>query len=115
MPEIQILFGLLLYVPVNSYGHGGTVSSPNHTFSWASLNKQFTSISCTYFRLKLTTTLNESAEERRMTVEIISWSISTKVCDPAGIELTTPGSAVRCTSVVMLPCNTDGMWNKEMC
>ena len=28
---------------VNSYGHGGTVSSPNHTFSWASLNKQLTS------------------------------------------------------------------------
>ena len=25
---------------VNSYGHGGTVSSPNHTFSWASLNKR---------------------------------------------------------------------------
>ena len=24
---------------VKSYGHGGTVSSPNHTFSWASLNK----------------------------------------------------------------------------
>ena len=36
---------------VNSYGHCGTVSSPNHTFSWASLNKQFTSTSCTYFRL----------------------------------------------------------------
>ena len=26
------LFGLVLYVPVNSYGHGRTVSSPNHTF-----------------------------------------------------------------------------------
>ena len=24
---------------VNSYGHGGRVSSPNHTFYWASLNK----------------------------------------------------------------------------
>ena len=36
---------------VSSYGHGGTVSSPNHTFSWASLNKQLTSTSCTYFRL----------------------------------------------------------------
>ena len=33
-----VLFGLILYVPVNSYGHVGTVSSPNHTFSsWASL------------------------------------------------------------------------------
>ena len=36
---------------VNSYGHGGTVSSPNYTFSWASLNKQLTSTLCTYFRL----------------------------------------------------------------
>ena len=36
---------------VNSYGHGGTVSSPYHTFSWASLNKQLTSTSCTYYRL----------------------------------------------------------------
>ena len=44
---------------VNSYGHCGTVSSPNHTFSWASLNKQLTSTSCTYFRLQLTTTLLE--------------------------------------------------------
>ena len=44
------LLVLLLYVPVNSYGHYETVSSPNHTFSWASLNKQLTSTSCTYFR-----------------------------------------------------------------
>ena len=36
---------------VNSYGHCGTVSSPNHTFSWAGLNKRVTSNSCTYFRL----------------------------------------------------------------
>ena len=26
------LFVLLLYVPVNSFDHGGTISSPNHTF-----------------------------------------------------------------------------------
>ena len=44
---------------VNSYGHCGTVSSPNHTFSWAGLNKRLTSNSCTYFRLQLTTTLLE--------------------------------------------------------
>ena len=43
--------------------------------------------------------LNDSAEGRRMTVEIISWSISTKVWDWAGIELATPGSAVRLASV----------------
>ena len=36
---------------VNSYGHGGTVSSLNHTFSWAGLNRRLTSNSCTYFRL----------------------------------------------------------------
>ena len=44
------LFVLLLYVPVNSYGPYGMVSSPNQTFSWASLNKQLTSTLCTYFR-----------------------------------------------------------------
>ena len=43
--------------------------------------------------------LNKSAEERRMTVEIISWSISTKVWDRTGIKLATPGSAVRNASV----------------
>ena len=38
---------------VNSYGHGKTVSSSNHTFSWASLslNKRITSNSCTYLVL----------------------------------------------------------------
>ena len=85
---------------VNSYGHCGKVSSPNHTFSWAGLNKRLTSNSCTYFRLKLTTTLLEwISEGRRMTIEIISWSISTKVWDRTGIELATPGSAVRQASV----------------
>ena len=34
------LFVMLLYIPINSFGHGGMVSSPNHTFSWTSLNKQ---------------------------------------------------------------------------
>ena len=43
--------------------------------------------------------LNDSAEGRRMTIEINSWSISTKVWDLAGIELATPGSAVRLASV----------------
>ena len=31
------LFGLVLYVSVKSYGHVETVSSPNHTFSWAKI------------------------------------------------------------------------------
>ena len=43
--------------------------------------------------------LNESAEGRRKTVEIISWSISTKVWDRAGIKLAIPESAVRHASV----------------
>ena len=39
------LFGLVLYIPVNSYGHVGTVSSPNHTFfSWVRLTKQLTRV-----------------------------------------------------------------------
>ena len=41
-------------------------------FSWASLTKQLSSTSRTFFHLQLTTTLLESAEERRMTVEIVS-------------------------------------------
>ena len=28
--------GLILYIPVNSYGHVRTLSSPNHTFFWES-------------------------------------------------------------------------------
>ena len=33
-PSVFCLFVLLLFTSrVNSYGHGGTVSSPNHTFS----------------------------------------------------------------------------------
>ena len=40
-----------------------------------------------------------SVERRRMNVEIISGSISMKVWDLAGIELATPGSAVRYASV----------------
>ena len=36
---------------VNSYGHCGTVSSLNHTFSWAGLSKRLTSNLCTYFGL----------------------------------------------------------------
>ena len=35
---------------VNSYGHCGTVSSLNHTFSWVGLSKRLTSKLCTYFR-----------------------------------------------------------------
>ena len=85
---------------VNSYGHCGTVSSPNHTFSWAGSNKRLTSNCAHTFACNWQQPfLNESAEGRRMTVEIISWSISTEVWDRAGIELATPGIAVRLASV----------------
>ena len=69
------LFVLLLYVSqVNSYGHGRTVSSPNHTFSWASLNNQY------FVHILLLVTdnkvskgaKNDSAGGRRMTAKIIS-------------------------------------------
>ena len=39
----QSLCVLMFYIPVNSYGHVEMVSSPNHTFSWASLTKRLTS------------------------------------------------------------------------
>ena len=47
-PKFVLFVFLLLYVPVNSYGHYGMVSSPNHTFSWENLNKRLTTASCTY-------------------------------------------------------------------
>ena len=69
-------------------------------FSWASLKKQLTSNRAHTFACNWQQSfLNDSLEGRRMTVEIISWSISTKVWDRAGIELATPGSAVRLASV----------------
>ena len=34
-----VLFGLKLNIQVNSYGHVGTVSSPNHTFSLGRLEQ----------------------------------------------------------------------------
>ena len=54
-----------------------------------------------------------------MTVEIISWSIFTKVWDRAGIKLTTPGSAVRLASVAryVTDCSThllDWVGNTQM-
>ena len=43
-----LMFGLVLNVPVNSYGHVGTVSSPNHTFFLGKLDYEFNQ----YFKLK---------------------------------------------------------------
>ena len=42
---VVCLFVCFVALRPNSYGHDGTVSSPCHTFSSASLNKQLTSIS----------------------------------------------------------------------
>ena len=69
-PPLFVLFCLRLYVPVNSYGHVKTVSSPNHTFFLGKLDlvvKQY------FVHILSLVTLVESAEG-----EIISWSISTK-------------------------------------
>ena len=55
---------LLLYVPVNSYCHFGTVSYLTTLFSCASLNKRLASTSCTFaFRLI------DPAEGRRLRKE----------------------------------------------
>ena len=84
---------------VNSYGHGGMVSLPNHTFFLGKLEQadnQYFLCSCQQ------PFMNESAEGWRMTVEIRLWSISTKVWDRAGVELATPWSAVRHASVARL-------------
>ena len=43
---------------------------PTTFFSWASLTKQLTSTSCTFFHLLLTTTFLQSSEGRRMAIEL---------------------------------------------
>ena len=63
---------MFFYIPVNSYGHVETVSSPNHTFSLGKLdlvdNQYFVRI---YW---LVTDINPSGirVRRRMTVEMVS-------------------------------------------
>ena len=55
----------MLYALVSTYAHVETVSSPNHTFFWASLTKRW----------------------KGENGHINDWSISTKVWDRAGIYL----------------------------
>ena len=66
---LNVLFVVLLPSQVNSYGHGGTFSSPNHTFFLGKLepavNQYFAHILSQPF-------LNESAEGWRMIVEMTS-------------------------------------------
>ena len=77
--------------PSQQPNHVGTVSSPYKTFSWARLNKGLTSTLFTYFVCTRQQPFkNESAEGRRMLVEMISRSISKKVWDQAVILLATP-------------------------
>ena len=68
-------------IPVNSYGHVETVCSRDHTFFLGKLdyvvNQYFLHI------LSLVTDLNQGKEEN-----------DTKVWEPVGIKLATPGSAV---------------------
>ena len=94
--SFHYLFDLMLNVPVNSYGHVEMVSSPNPNIFLSKLdlvvNQYFVHHTCACNL--------ESAEGRRMSIEIISWSISTWVWDLAGITLATPGSAVRHVSAV---------------
>ena len=72
------LFLLFVFVPVNSYGHVGTASSPNHTFFLGKLeqavNQYFVHLarineSCSRTQCSDTRQL---AEGKRMTIEIIS-------------------------------------------
>ena len=90
----------MLNVPVNSYGHVGTVSSPSHAFFTGKLDKAVNQYSMHILSLVTDTTFLESAEERRTAVEIISWSNSTKVLDWVVIKLMTPGSEVIQVSAV---------------
>ena len=81
------LFVLLLYVLFNSYGHGGMSVHLTKFFLWASLNKQLPVLRAHTFGFNWQQPfLNKSAEGRRMTIEIISWLISMKVWDQAGIK-----------------------------
>ena len=76
-------FVLILYASDSSYGHVETVS--------VHLTTLFPGQA--WLRLQLTTNLLESTDGR-ITVVIISWSISTNVWDWAWIEHASPGSAV---------------------
>ena len=74
----QFLFGLILYVSINSYGHVETVSSPRHTFSWASLIKRLTSNLCTNFRFKETrsVTLNIFRKKKNLFKSFVKIELS---------------------------------------
>ena len=64
------LFVFLLYILSQQlYGHGGTVSSPNHTFFLGKLKQ---AVNRYFVHILSLVTDNNLAEGRRITVEIIS-------------------------------------------
>ena len=91
----RFFLDLRFYDQVKSYGHFKRVSSHNHTFFWASL----TVLRVIYiFACNWPCMFSPSwiSARRRMTEEIISWSICTKIWDQARIDwLATPVYAVR--------------------
>ena len=89
------MFGLKLYLPVNSYGHVEMVSSHNQTFFLGKLDQAVNQYFVYIISLVVDNNPFESAEGRKMATEIISRSISGKVWDRAGIELAALGYAGR--------------------
>ena len=81
------LFGLMIYVPVNRFDHVGMASSSNHTIFLGKLalavNQYFVYV------LSLVTDNSHSwiSGREENGHRIISWSISVKVWDRAGIKL----------------------------
>ena len=93
------LFVFCFTSKVNSYGHGGTVSSPNHTFSWTSLNKQLSSTSCTYSRLYVTDNIPSWMIQRREQNDRINYFMINLHESMGPARDRTIGSAVRLASV----------------
>ena len=69
--EIFVCFVALRPKSINSYGHCGTVSSPNHTFSWGGLNKRLTSNLCTGRALWIRSILQNIALAWRHVVVVV--------------------------------------------
>ena len=87
---------------VNSYGHCGTVSSPNHTFSWASLNKQFAGGGGCGWLVFFLVLLNNFAEEERGAGCFILFLLS-RGCK---CSVTLPHGAVGLSVIVAFPGHT---------
>ena len=82
-------------MPENSYGRVEKVSSPDYTFFLGKLAKV---VNQYFVHILLHVTDNNHSwicRRRRMTEEIIIWSIAMKVWEQAEIKLVIPGSAVR--------------------